>query len=146
MPDLPYNPQRWNPPCAILGEAFKSAATRASAHAAARAHLPAARSAHHRMYAEAFARAAPGAQLSVPPPSLPVPEAESADEAVSRHEGPVRAVRWHPVLAVLASASQAVAVWMPSAAPLQAAVAAPPPQKAAPALGGSVTAGYASFR
>lgn len=113
VPDLPYNPKRWSPPATILGEQYKTEDARTRAHAAAAAYLPEARSQLHKRYAEAAARAPPGAQLQVTLPSLPVPEATTPAEAMSRHEGPVRAVRWHPRAAVLASGSQAVGLWMP---------------------------------
>lgn len=58
------------------------------------------------------------ASVIAPPPvipSVPLPYAGSAEEQVSRLEGPVRFVRWHPRQAVLASAAAAIGVWVPPA-------------------------------
>ncbi len=110
---MPYNPELWSPPACILGEQFKGDAARAAAHAAARAYLPTARAQLHDGFKEAARTAAPGEALRFSQPLLPVPEASTPEESLSRHEGPVRAVRWHPRNAILASASQAVGIWMP---------------------------------
>jgi len=114
--DLPYNLELWNPPVCILGELHKGEAARAAARAAARDYLPAVRAQLHERFKEASKAAKPGEELVVKMPFLPVPEAASPEESISRHEGPVRAVRWHPRHAVLASASQAVGVWAPPVA------------------------------
>ena len=114
VPDLPYNFELWSPPSCILGELHKGDTARGAAHAAARAYLPAVRAQLHDRFKEAAKAAKPGEELIVKLPCLPVPEAATPAESLSRHEGPVRAVRWHPRLAVLASASQALGIWAPA--------------------------------
>ena len=114
VPDLPYNPELWAPPACIVGEFYKGDAARAAAHAAAKAYLPAARLQMHEAFKEAAKKADPGEALRFSLPMLPVPEAATPEDSLSRHEGPVRAVRWHPRAAILASASQAVGIWMPA--------------------------------
>lgn len=154
VPDLPYNPRRWRPQPVIMGERYKGDAARARAHAAAAAHSAEARTMLHKRYAEAAVRTPPGQVLQITLPTVPVPEAASPEEQTSRHEGPVRAVRWHPTAAVLASGSQAVGVWrpplpgavdvdMPSAATAAAAAAAAAlaAEHAAPASGAAAAGG-----
>jgi hypothetical protein len=55
------------------------------------------------------------AVIQPPPviPSAPLPVATSPEDQVSRHEGAVRCVKWHPRQAVLASAASTVGVWVP---------------------------------
>jgi hypothetical protein len=107
LPPLQYLPKRWEPRFDIVGEAYKSPENRSKSRADGPSHLP-------RVF-EAMAQqqaAAPRhAQHSVAVPSVPAAQARSPEELVSRHESPVRLVRWHPRNCVLASASTGVALW-----------------------------------
>lgn len=116
VPTLCYLPGRWSPTPYIVGDAFKPPAAVEGAYADASGH-------RDRLYAALLGyaqnqarRANVHSSVIAPPPvipSVPLPVAGSASEQVSRHEGPVRFVRWHPRQAVLASAAASVGVWVP---------------------------------
>lgn len=123
--DLTYEPHRWDPECVIVGEAHKSAAARAAAWTGA---------ASHRAGVQNFLRAqnegkrAPGVR-----PPLPA----TAEEQVSRHETAVKFVKWHPKAAVLATAGQAVGLWVAPSSGSAAATAAADATATVSAAGGS---------
>ena len=105
-------PKRWEPPYLLLGEAYKTPEALASAKEAAAGHLS-------KLYAFIL-----GKWMKKPDAVLPAcPIAATAEEQVSRHDGPVRAIAWHPRQAVIASGSHSVAIWTP---PAPAAPVAPP--------------------
>ena len=108
----PYRPGTWDPPYVILGESHKGAPAQELARTQATLHRTLVRK-HMSDEQERFRLQNP---LIVPTPGTPVPSspgpfAASDAEQVSRMEGPVRCVKWHPKLAVLASAASAVAMW-----------------------------------
>lgn len=115
LPALPYQPRHWEPPFYIVGEGHKSPAACATARTAAVGYLP---SVYRALADQNNQRAAMGLPPALPDavPRVPAPGAAGPEEQVSRHEGPVGFVRWHPTLGVAASASAAVAVWTPPAA------------------------------
>ena len=100
-----------------MGDAFKTTAAAKEAYTVAATHRV-------RLYAALLEYAQNQARRAnvhesviAPPPVIPsisLPMAGSADEQVSRHEGPVRFVRWHPRQAVLASAASSLGVWIPT--------------------------------
>ena len=117
VPSLCYLPGRWSPKAQIVGDAFKSASAAAGAYAVASGHRSRLYTALLEYAQNQARRANVHASVIAPPPvipSVPLPVAGSADEQVSRHEGPVRFVRWHPRQAVLASAAASVGVWAPT--------------------------------
>lgn len=99
VPPLPFSPGRWTPPLTIVGEAQKPGPARTVARASA---------------AAAAAAASDG---TVPAAMLSKLVAATAEEQVSRHESPVRCLRWHssssgaPSKAMFASVSTSLMCW-----------------------------------
>ena len=112
---LPYNPLTWSPPYRILGEAHKpDQGARVAAYNAAAMHKQIVWQSMASAQQQDALGMQPGSMQLPPPrpvPSIPGPFASSEAEQVSRMEAQVRAVRFHPKAAVLASASSAVALW-----------------------------------
>ncbi|RYG56834.1 hypothetical protein EON66_01915 [archaeon] len=101
-------PRRWEPPVTIVGMSHKSDAAKSAVWPATHEHTRA----RYQFVAARFRAAqagGPGAHPEIPPVAPPL--ANSPEEQVSRHEGPVRFVKWHPTQAVLASGSETVALW-----------------------------------
>ena len=148
MPPLCYLPDRWAPPPHIVGDAYKHPAPAAAetAYAVAAGH-------RGRLYAALLEysqnqarRANVHPSVIAPPPvipSVPLPAAGSPGEQVSRHEGPVRFVRWHPRQAVLASAAASVGVWVPVPGPPDAAPMDSEDASASGAAGGGAAGSHA---
>lgn len=113
----PYTPGLWEPPVRMLGEAHKTEPARAAAYHGAALHRQVLWQQMHALQQAAALQAAsmgiPLASVPVAVPPIPVPLAGTPEEQVSRMEGPVRCVRFHPRSALLASASSAVALWTP---------------------------------
>lgn len=112
----PYTPGLWDPPVRMLGEAHKTEAARQAAYIGAASYREGVwnqmRILNSQRAAQAALQGIPPAMVQpVVPTGLPVPLAGSPEEQVSRLEGPVRCVRFHPKSALLASASSSVALW-----------------------------------
>jgi len=117
-PPWPWQPGVFEPPVVLLGDERKTPAARAAAAGAAAAFRARARDVMEAQRVKfAAARGVPVETLGPPRsvPSFPPPLPGGPDEQVSRLEGPVPWVRWHPAAAALAAGSRGVAVFSPPA-------------------------------
>jgi COMPASS component SWD2 len=104
---------KYDPPYVIMGEDHKSPGIRLAARMSAQRSL--------RIYEDAVRSATeqqmrrmnlpPGTLLNPVLVSPPLSFPATPEEHVSRHESPVRCVKWHPTKAVCASGSSAVGIW-----------------------------------